>query len=150
MYYISVNTRQNQVKLCTLKSKLICNKGGHRPGKHGKPGKLREFEKLSKSQGKLRETWIFVEKTWKTQGKCGICGIIANENVFQRIILSGIAQGKVWKWPGNLRENSGNLVTQKCGHPGNWQYQNFDCHSKVVGPMPLITILKLRAWDQKY
>ena len=27
--------------------------GGHRPGKHGKPGKLREFEKLSKSQGKL-------------------------------------------------------------------------------------------------
>ena len=29
--------------------------GGHKPGKHGKPGKLREFEKLSKSQGKLRE-----------------------------------------------------------------------------------------------
>ena len=28
---------------------------GHKPGKHGKPGKLREFEKLSKSQGKLRE-----------------------------------------------------------------------------------------------
>ena len=31
------------------------NQGGHKPGKHGKPGKLREFEKLSKSQGKLRE-----------------------------------------------------------------------------------------------
>ena len=29
--------------------------GGHKPGKHGKPGKLREFEKLSLSQGKLRE-----------------------------------------------------------------------------------------------
>ena len=29
--------------------------GGHKPGKHGKPGKLREFEKLSNSQGKLRE-----------------------------------------------------------------------------------------------
>ena len=29
--------------------------GGHKPGKHGKPGKLRESEKLSKSQGKLRE-----------------------------------------------------------------------------------------------
>ena len=29
--------------------------GGHKPGKHGKPGKLREFEKLSKSQGKLRK-----------------------------------------------------------------------------------------------
>ena len=27
--------------------------GGHKPGKHGKPGKLREFEKLSKSQGNL-------------------------------------------------------------------------------------------------
>ena len=25
--------------------------GGHKPGKHGKPGKLREFEKLSKCQG---------------------------------------------------------------------------------------------------
>ena len=29
--------------------------GGHKPDKHGKPGKLREFDKLSKSQGKLRE-----------------------------------------------------------------------------------------------
>ena len=29
--------------------------GGHKPGKHGKPGKRWEFEKLSKSQGKLRE-----------------------------------------------------------------------------------------------
>ena len=29
--------------------------GGHKTGKHGKPGKLKEFEKLSKSQGKLRE-----------------------------------------------------------------------------------------------
>ena len=43
--------------------------GGHKPGKHGKHGKLREFKKLSKSQGKLREIWTFVEKTWKTQGK---------------------------------------------------------------------------------
>ena len=32
-----------------------CHQGGHKPGKHEKPGKLREFEKLSKSQGKLRE-----------------------------------------------------------------------------------------------
>ena len=39
--------------------------GGHKPGKHGKPGKLREFEKLSKSQGKLREILIFVEKPGK-------------------------------------------------------------------------------------
>ena len=53
--------------------------GGH------KPGKLREFEKLSKSQGKLREIRIFVGKTWKTQGKRKICNILGNENVFQRI-----------------------------------------------------------------
>ena len=29
--------------------------GGHKPGKHEKPGKPREFEELSKTQGKLRE-----------------------------------------------------------------------------------------------
>ena len=29
--------------------------GGHNPGKHGKPEKLMESEKLSKSQGNLRE-----------------------------------------------------------------------------------------------
>ena len=34
-------------------------------GKHGKPGKLMEIEKLSKSQGKLREFFIFVEKPGK-------------------------------------------------------------------------------------
>ena len=43
--------------------------GDHKPGNHGKPGKLREFEKLSKSKGKLREILIFAEKAWKTQGK---------------------------------------------------------------------------------
>ena len=31
--------------------------------------------------------------------------------------LSWVAQGKSLKYPGNLRENSGNLVSQKCGHP---------------------------------
>ena len=93
--------------------------GSHKPGKHGKPGKLREFEKLSKSQGKLREIFIFCGKTWKTQGKCKICHIIVNKNVFQLNFLSCVSQGKVWKYPGNLRENSGNLVSQKCGHPVN-------------------------------
>ena len=62
---------------------MLFQQGGHKPGKHGKPGKLRESEKLSKFQGKLREILIFIEKTWKTQGKCRICGIIADENVFQ-------------------------------------------------------------------
>ena len=43
--------------------------GGHKPGKHRKHVELREFEKLSKSQGKLREILTFVEKIWKTQAK---------------------------------------------------------------------------------
>ena len=34
---------------------LHIGQGGATPGKHGKPGKLRGFEKLSKSQEKLRE-----------------------------------------------------------------------------------------------
>ena len=71
--------------------------GGHKPGKHGKPGKLREFEKLLKSQGKLREnsgkSIIFAEKPGK--GKCKICHIIVNENVFQGTFLSRVSQGKV-------------------------------------------------------
>ena len=43
----------------------LLEQGGHKPGKHGKPEKLREFEKLSKSQGNFN----FCRKTWKTQGK---------------------------------------------------------------------------------
>ena len=46
-----------------------------------KHGQLREFEKLSESQGNL----IFLRKTCKTQGKCKICGIIANKNVSHQI-----------------------------------------------------------------
>ena len=52
-------------KVFWLKNDVI-NHGGHKPGKCGQ---LREFEKLSKSQGKLREILIFVEKTWKSPGK---------------------------------------------------------------------------------
>ena len=55
----------------------LLNQGGH------KPGKLREFERLSKSQGKLREIKIFVGKTWKTREKRKIYDILANENVFE-------------------------------------------------------------------
>ena len=49
--------------------KVSVSQGGHKPGKHGKLGNLRELKKLSKSEGKRRETFIFAEKTWKTQGK---------------------------------------------------------------------------------
>ena len=40
--------------------------GDHKPGKHGK---LREFVKLLKSQGKLREILIFVKKNLENSGK---------------------------------------------------------------------------------
>ena len=60
-----------------------------------KPGKLEEFEKMLKSQGKLREIFYLCRKTWKTQGKCKICHIIVNENVFQGTFLSLVSQGKV-------------------------------------------------------
>ena len=43
------------LKVKSFNNVMSFSQGGHKPGKHGKPGKLREFEKLSKSQGKLRE-----------------------------------------------------------------------------------------------
>ena len=46
---------QNQGAVVLNSTARNLNQGGHKPGKHGKPGKLREFEKLSESQGKLRE-----------------------------------------------------------------------------------------------
>ena len=66
---------------------------------------------------KTQEIWKIVKISGKTQGKCKICNIIINENAFQRTCLPYVSQGKNWKYPGNLRENSGNLVSQKCGHP---------------------------------
>ena len=41
--------------------------GGHKPGKHGKPGKLSEFEKLLNSRGMLREILVFVEIPGKSR-----------------------------------------------------------------------------------
>ena len=90
---------------------------GHKPEKHGKPGKLREFEKLLKYQGKLREIRTFCRKTWKTQGKCIICDIIRNNNVFQRIFLSSCSEKKS-KMPsksqGKLREFSFSKMWPPC------------------------------------
>ena len=62
---------------------MLHTQGGHKPGIHGKPEKLGEFKKLSKSQRKFREIFYFYEKTWKTHGKCKTCHIIVNENVLQ-------------------------------------------------------------------
>ena len=83
----------------------VNEQGGHKPGKHGKPGKLREFEKSSKSQEKLREILTFVEKTWKTQGKRRICDIIANKMHSSNFSLLSCS-GKSLKSPGKLREFS--------------------------------------------
>ena len=63
--------------------------GGH------KPGKLKEFEELPKSQGKLLNIFYFCGKTLKTQGKYKIWHILVNENVFQRTFLPHVSQGKV-------------------------------------------------------
>ena len=92
------NTKVNFTKLRKsqttpdLPTFVSINHGGHKPGKHGKHGKLRKFEKLFEYQGKLKE--IFLRKTWKTQGKCVICGIIPNDNVFQRVFLSSCSGEK--------------------------------------------------------
>ena len=75
-------------------------------------------------------------KTWKTQGISKIVKISGkaqgnfnsggNENMRHdrqqqctpfNVSLSSVAQGKILKHPRNLSENSGNLGSQKCGHP---------------------------------
>ena len=104
-------------------------RGGHKPGKHGKPGKLREFEKWSKSQGKLRE----FEKWSKSQGKLREILIFAGKawkpgkmknswhDHQQKCIPLNFPllsfSGKNLKIPWKSQGNSGNLVSQKCGHP---------------------------------
>ena len=45
----------------------------------------------------LKEIFYFCRKTWKTQGKCKICHIIVNENVFQGTFLFRVSLGKVCK-----------------------------------------------------
>ena len=62
-----------------------------KPGKHGKPRKIRKFEKLSN----LREIRIFVDKNMETWGKCKICDINVNKIAFQQTFLSRVTQGKV-------------------------------------------------------
>ena len=54
-------------------------------------GNLKNSQNLRENSGKFE----FYRKILETQGKCRIYGMIADENVFQRFILSGIPQGKV-------------------------------------------------------
>ena len=100
--------------LKSIKIDKICDvmwwQGGHKPRK---PGKLKEFEELLKTQG----NWNFSEKRGNS-GKCEISDIITNENAFHWIFLCKVSQGQFWKLPENVRENSGILGSQRCGHPG--------------------------------
>ena len=54
-------------------------------------GNLKNYQNLRENSGKTQGNLNFCRKTWKTQGKCGI---IADENVFQRIISSEILREK--------------------------------------------------------
>ena len=67
---------------------------GHKPAKHGNLERSGNFEKLSKFKWKLREIRIFVEKNMENSGKCKICDINVNKNVFQQTFLSRVTQGK--------------------------------------------------------
>ena len=51
-YYAKLDHYAMHNKQKTTNLEVLFNfQGGHKLGKHGKPGKLSEFEKLSKSQG---------------------------------------------------------------------------------------------------
>ena len=54
-------------------------------------GNLKNCRNLKETQGHLI---FFVEKTWKTQGKCKICYLNVNKNVFQHTFLSQFTQKK--------------------------------------------------------
>ena len=81
-----MNATENNCFLQTTLG-LSSDQGGHKPGKHGKPGKLREVEKLSKS-GKTQGNLNFCRKNLENSGKMKLCDMIANKNAFHRIFLS--------------------------------------------------------------
>ena len=60
--------------------------------------------------------WKIVKISGKTQDKWKVCDN-CRWNCIPGNFISRAAQGKVWKYPGNHRDNSENLVSQKCGHP---------------------------------
>ena len=60
-----------------------------------KTWKTQGIKKIVKISGKFQGNFNFCGKTLKTQGKCKICDIIVNENVFQQTFLSHVSQGKI-------------------------------------------------------
>ena len=82
-----------QKRTVSLQKYFCVFQSGHKLGKHGKPGKHGEYEKLSKSQGILWEIFIFVGIPGKLK-KLQVCEIVADENVLQQTFLSCVSQGK--------------------------------------------------------
>ena len=117
------------------------SKGGNEYIKDSISRVTTHLENILKSQGKLREILIFVEKTWKTQGKSRIWDMIANKNTFRWIFLSWVAQGKNLKCPENLREFSFSkmwppwfhvqLTADICQH-GLWQAYQLNCYFEYL------------------
>ena len=102
-----------------------------------KTWKTQGIYKWSKSQGKLREIWIFVKKKkpWKTQGKWKTYDIIANKNAFHRIFFSWVALRKILKgMPWKSQEKLGDLVSQKCGHPDSRKILHLTSYNSFSWP----------------
>ena len=85
--------------------------------KHGKPGKLREFEKLSKSQGNLN----FCRKNLENSGKMKLCDMIANKMHSIEFSSLELLREKFK----NALKISGKTQSQKCGHPVDSTNFNF-------------------------
>ena len=83
--------------------------GGHKPGKHW------EFEKLSESQGQLRENSEksqFLKKTWKLRENVR-CGINANKNLSQQIFSLELLRKKLENTLEISEKTEG--ILSKCG-----------------------------------
>ena len=97
--------------LKSIKIDKICDvmwwQGGHKPRK---PGKLKEFEELLKTQG----NWNFCRKTWKTQGNVKYLTL----SLMKMHSIEFFSVKFLRDNFGNVRENSGILGSQRCGHPG--------------------------------
>ena len=79
-------------------------------------GNLKNCQNLRENSEKTQGNLNFWSETWKTQGKCNVCGIIANKNLCNRFSLLSCS-GKIWKYPGNLRGKLREFSLSKCGHP---------------------------------
>ena len=108
--------------------------GGHNLENMENSGNLKNCQNLRENLEKTQGVLNFWSKTWKTQGKCKLCGVIPNKNLRNRFSLLSCS-GKIWKYPGNLRGKLREFSLSKCGHPEKrWG----SCQSPYQGkPCPL-------------